>query len=58
MRMFQMSIRAVAPWKMVSGQLIWVKKYLSMQATNEMIARVDRITVKTTTPVGPFNSNG
>jgi len=57
-RMFQMSITAVAPCKMVSGQLILVRKYLSMQATNEMMARVDRITVKTTAPVGPFNSNG
>lgn len=53
-----MSIMAVAPCKMVSGQLIWVKKYLSIQATNEMIARVDKITVKVTASVGPFKSNG
>ena len=43
---------------MVSGQLIWVRKYRSMQATNEMMARVDNMTVRTTIPVGPFKSKG
>ena len=53
-----MSIVAVTPCNIVSGQPIMVRKYLSMQATNEMIARVDKIIVKKTSRFVPFRSRG